>query len=47
MKLGIVPLTGTSSEEHMKQDLDVGMLKFDLSREEVQQISTLLEKEEE
>jgi len=47
MKLGIVPLTGTSNEEHMRQDLDVGMLKFDLLSEEVKQISTLLETEEE
>jgi len=46
MKLGMVPLTGTSSEEHMQQDLEVGMLQFDLLPEEVQQISELLEIDE-
>jgi len=37
---GIVPLTGTTSEEHMKQDLDI--VNFSLSSEQCAQIAKLL-----
>jgi len=38
-QLGMIPLTGTSSEEHMKQDLLIN--DFTLSGEEVAQIDTI------
>jgi diketogulonate reductase-like aldo/keto reductase len=37
---GIVPLTGTSSEQHMKEDL--GIFDFKLSAEDIKNISLLL-----
>jgi len=42
MKMGIVPLSGTTHEVHMLQDVEVGNLTFDLSSEEVQAIKSLL-----
>jgi len=45
MKLGITPLTGTTSREHMDQDLEVGRLEFDLSSAEVKKLQGLLETE--
>ncbi len=37
---GIVPLTGTSSEQHMREDLAI--FNFDLSAEQMQQMDALL-----
>jgi len=37
---GIVPLTGTTSEQHMKEDLDI--FDFELSSEELKNVSLLL-----
>ncbi|KAJ9454199.1 NADPH-dependent D-xylose reductase II [Diplonema papillatum] len=37
---GVAPLTGTTSEEHMRQDL--GIFEFDLSGDEVDGITDLL-----
>jgi len=39
MQLGIIPLTGTNSEQHMKEDLQVERLK--LSLDEIQFIETV------
>jgi len=38
---GIVPLTGTTSEQHMKEDL--GIFDFELSSEELKQVGRLLD----
>jgi diketogulonate reductase-like aldo/keto reductase len=39
-QLGIVPLTGTSSEQHMREDL--GIFDFELTAEQMNQMDTLL-----
>ena len=39
MKVGMLPLTGTSSERHMKEDLDA--VNLELSDEEVEQIERI------
>lgn len=39
MQIGILPLTGTTSEQHMKEDLQVE--SFELTPEEVQRIESL------
>jgi diketogulonate reductase-like aldo/keto reductase len=39
---GIVPLTGTTSEQHMKEDLSI--FDFELSSEDMSEISLLLER---
>lgn len=39
-QLGITPLTGTQSEEHMKQDLSI--FEFELSKEEMKSLQGLL-----
>lgn len=43
-KLGIVPLTGTTSAQHMREDLDVAEHPPPLSEEEVQAIDKELSK---
>jgi len=40
MALGIIPLTGTTSEKHMKEDLAV--FDFNLTNDEINQIRALL-----
>jgi diketogulonate reductase-like aldo/keto reductase len=40
---GIVPLTGTSSEQHMKEDL--GIFDFELSSEDLKNVNLLLNQE--
>jgi diketogulonate reductase-like aldo/keto reductase len=40
LDVGMIPLTGTTSAEHMREDLDV--FNFSLSREEVERIERLL-----
>ena len=37
--IGIVPLTGTSSEQHMKEDLEI--FEFDLPKSVTQEITSL------
>jgi diketogulonate reductase-like aldo/keto reductase len=39
MQVGILPLTGTTNEQHMKEDLAVE--KFSLSEAEVERIETI------
>jgi diketogulonate reductase-like aldo/keto reductase len=39
MQIGMLPLTGTTSEQHMKEDLQAE--KFTLSSEEIQRIETI------
>jgi len=39
MQIGMLPLTGTTSEQHMKEDLQAD--QFTLSQEEVEQIETI------
>jgi diketogulonate reductase-like aldo/keto reductase len=39
MQVGMLPLTGTTSAQHMKEDLN--SYRFDLSAEELQQIETI------
>jgi diketogulonate reductase-like aldo/keto reductase len=39
MQIGMLPLTGTTSEQHMKEDLQAE--KFTLSTEEIQRIETI------
>jgi diketogulonate reductase-like aldo/keto reductase len=39
MQIGILPLTGTTSEQHMKEDLQAEQLA--LSTEEIQRIETI------
>jgi diketogulonate reductase-like aldo/keto reductase len=39
-QLGIVPLTGTSSEKHMREDLDI--FGFELTAEQMHQMDALL-----
>jgi diketogulonate reductase-like aldo/keto reductase len=39
MQIGILPLTGTTSERHMKEDLSV--VNFELSPEETRLIETI------
>jgi diketogulonate reductase-like aldo/keto reductase len=39
MQIGMLPLTGTTSEQHMKEDLAVE--RFSLSAEEVERIETI------
>jgi diketogulonate reductase-like aldo/keto reductase len=38
--VGIVPLTGTCSEQHMREDL--GIFDFELSSEDIKNVSDLL-----
>jgi diketogulonate reductase-like aldo/keto reductase len=40
LQLGILPLTGTTNEQHMKDDLEV-LAKFDLSTDDVQKIESI------
>ena len=39
MQIGMLPLTGTTNPEHMKEDLEAGQIT--LSVEEVQRIETI------
>jgi diketogulonate reductase-like aldo/keto reductase len=39
MQIGILPLTGTTSQQHMKEDLQAESLE--LSSEEMQRIETI------
>jgi diketogulonate reductase-like aldo/keto reductase len=39
MQVGMIPLTGTTKTEHMRQDLDVD--DFDLSEDELRRIETI------
>jgi len=39
MQVGMLPLTGTTSQQHMKEDLQAD--QFTLSREELQIIETI------
>jgi diketogulonate reductase-like aldo/keto reductase len=39
LEIGIIPLTGTSSAEHMRTDLDI--FNFSLEREEIEQIAVV------
>lgn len=39
MQIGILPLTGTSNQQHMKEDLQAQ--QFELTKEEVQQLETV------
>jgi len=40
MQIGMLPLTGTTSQQHMKEDLQAEQLT--LSSEEIQRIETIL-----
>ena len=40
LQIGMVPLTGTTDEQHMKDDLDV-LTKFELSQDDVQKIESI------
>jgi len=40
LQIGILPLTGTTNEQHMKDDLEV-LTKFELSNEDVQKIRSI------
>jgi len=42
MKLGIIPLSGTKTAEHMEQDLEVSQLTFSLTAEEIDLIESIL-----
>jgi len=42
MKMGIIPLSGTTNEIHMLEDVSVGNLEFDLTSEDVSRIEELL-----
>jgi diketogulonate reductase-like aldo/keto reductase len=39
MQIGMLPLTGTTSQQHMKEDLQAE--QFTLSTEEIQRIETI------
>jgi diketogulonate reductase-like aldo/keto reductase len=40
LQIGMLPITGTTNEEHMKDDLEV-LTKFELSTDEVQKIESI------
>ena len=40
LQIGMLPITGTTNEEHMKDDLEV-LTKFELSTEDVQKIESI------
>jgi len=40
LQIGMLPLTGTTDEQHMKDDLDV-LVKFQLSQDDIQKIESI------